>query len=120
MVALRPDIVAFLKFILVLILFNMTAASLCFAIAIIFKDLAVANIIATMIMLFQMLFGGLLLNKTSIPISFAFLDKLSFFKYAFEALVVNEVATLWVEENKYGLQINVFFFEIYRFLELLF
>lgn len=107
MIGLRSEIYTLLKFLLVLVLFNMTAASACFAISIIFQDLSVANLIATLVMLFEMLFGGLLLNKQSIPEMFRFLDKLSFFKYAFEALVVNEVSNIYLHENKYGLNIDV-------------
>ncbi|KAI8908931.1 hypothetical protein EDD86DRAFT_191026 [Gorgonomyces haynaldii] len=107
MIGLKPDIGALLRLLLVLVLFNLSAASICLAISIIFKDTGVANLVATLVMLFEMLFGGLLLNKASIPAAFQWLDRLSFFNYAFEALVVNEVATLVLVEEKYGLKIDV-------------
>ena len=107
MININRDPIVLLRFLLVLVLFNMTAASACFAIAVIFKDLGVANLIATLIMLFEMLFGGLLLNKSTIPEMCQWLYNLSFFNYAFEALVVNEVATLVLKEEKYGLKIDV-------------
>lgn len=107
MIGLRSELANLLKFLLVLVLFNMTAASACFAISIIFKDIAVANLIATLVMLFEMLFGGLLLNKETIPSAFRWMDRLSFFNYAFEALVVNEVSSLVLIEEKYGLKIDV-------------
>lgn len=107
MIGLRPEVECLMKFLLVLVLFNMTAASCCFALSIIFKEIGVANLVATLVMLFEMLFGGLLLNKATIPATFQWLDRLSFFNYAFEALVVNEVSKLVLVEEKYGLKIDV-------------
>ncbi|KAL2912287.1 FAD-dependent urate hydroxylase [Polyrhizophydium stewartii] len=107
MIGLRPDTILLLRFLLVLVLFNLTAASVCLAISVVFKDVAVASLIATLVMLFEMLFGGLLLNKSSIPPAFQWLQRLSFFNYAFEALVVNEVNGLTLVEEKFGLKIDV-------------
>jgi ABC-type multidrug transport system permease subunit len=107
MIGLRPDIENLLKFLLVLVLFNLTAASCCFAISIVFKELGVANLIATLVMLFEMLFGGLLLNKATVPEHVTWLYRISFFNYAFEALAANEVANLVLVEEKYGLKIDV-------------
>lgn len=107
MVGLRSELDTLLRFLLVLVLFNMTAASFCLLLSIIFKDVAMSNLIATLIMLFQMLFGGLMANSKTIPDSIGWVQNLSFFRYAFEALVVNEVSSLWVEQEEYGLKINV-------------
>ncbi|EGF77988.1 hypothetical protein BATDEDRAFT_13539 [Batrachochytrium dendrobatidis JAM81] len=107
MIGLRPDTFLLLRFLLVLVLFNLTAAAACLAISIIFKDVAVASLIATLVMLFEMLFGGLLLNKSSIPPAFQWMQRISFFNYAFEALVVNEVNGLSLLEEKFGLKIDV-------------
>eukprot|EP00842_Homolaphlyctis_polyrhiza_P002889 jgi/Hompol1/3600/HPOL_006637-RA len=107
MIGLRPDVMLLLRFLLVLVLFNLTAASACLAISIVFKDVAVANLLATLLMLFEMLFGGLLLNKSSIPPAFQWMQRLSFFNYAFEALVVNEVNGLTLVEEKFNLKIDV-------------
>lgn len=64
MIGLRAENSLFiLKFLLVLVLFNLTAASVCLAIGIVFKELGLANLISSLVMLFAMLFGGLLLNK---------------------------------------------------------
>jgi ABC-type multidrug transport system permease subunit len=107
MIGLQPEIGLLLRFLLVLILFNVTAASCCLSISIIFKDQGVAGLIATLVMLFEMLFGGLLLNNNSIPPAFQWLNSLSFFNYAFEALVVNEVVGLTLIEEKFGFKIDV-------------
>ncbi|KAJ3217310.1 hypothetical protein HK099_005523 [Clydaea vesicula] len=108
MMGLRTESpVYLLKFLFALVLFNLTAASLCFFISIVFKDSGVANLIATLIMLFQMLFGGILLNKKSIPSGLSWLNTVSFYNLAVEALVVNEVNGLALYENKLGLMIDV-------------
>ncbi|CAG8460118.1 9461_t:CDS:2 [Acaulospora colombiana] len=107
MVGLVDGTTEFFKFILVLILFNLTAASICLCIGIIFKEVGVASLLSSLVMLFSMLFGGLLLNKESIPDYLAWLKDLSFFNYAFEALIVNEVVYLQLKEEKYGLLIDV-------------
>jgi drug/metabolite transporter (DMT)-like permease len=92
MIGLREDSPIYLvKFLLVLVLFNLTSASVCLAISIVFVDASVASLMATLVMLFEMLFGGLLLNKTSLPTSMSWLTELSFFNAAFEAMIVNEV-----------------------------
>lgn len=51
------------KFFLVLVLFNITASGVCLMIGIIFQEVGVANLMSSLVMLFSMLFGGLLLNK---------------------------------------------------------
>ncbi|KAJ3075249.1 hypothetical protein HK102_005651, partial [Quaeritorhiza haematococci] len=108
MIGLRADSPIFLlKFLLVLVMFNLTAAACCLLISIVFRELGVANLLATLVMLFEMLFGGLLLNKSSIPSYMAWLNNFSFFNCALEALVVNEVNGLTLYENKYGLMIDV-------------
>lgn len=111
MIGLRADSpIYLLKFLLVLVLFNLTAASVCLAISIVFKDLSVANLVATLLMLFEMLFGGLLLNKNSLPKYLNWIPKFSFFNSAIEAMVVNEINGLTLYENKHGWEVNVWEF----------
>ncbi|KAF9976915.1 hypothetical protein BGZ73_007532 [Actinomortierella ambigua] len=97
------------KFFLVLVLFNFTASGLCLMMGIMFETLGVANLMSSLIMLFSMLFGGLLLNKESIPAKLSWLQDLSFFNFAFEALLVNEITFLQlIQKNaEYGLEIDV-------------
>lgn len=63
MVGLMPELTCLAKFLLVLVLFNLCAASVCLLIGITCKDLGVASLVSSLVMLFAMLFGGLLLNK---------------------------------------------------------
>lgn len=57
----------FLRFVLILVLFNLAAAGICLFIGIIFRDGGVANLIGSLVMLFSLLFAGLLLNHDAIP-----------------------------------------------------
>ena len=67
MSGLLPQWPIFLKFILILVLFNLAAAAICLTIGIVFKDGAVANLIGSLVMLFSLLFAGLLLNLNRDP-----------------------------------------------------
>ncbi|KAI9888025.1 MAG: hypothetical protein M1823_000146 [Watsoniomyces obsoletus] len=107
MVGLVPAWSEFFKFILVIVLFNLAAAAICLFIGIVFKDGGVANLIGSLVMLFSLLFAGLLLNHNAIPKSLLWLQDLSIFHYGFEALIVNEVKYLTLVDHKYGLDIEV-------------
>lgn len=107
MTGLTADAPHFFRFILVLVLFNLAAAGICLFIGIVCKDSSVANLIGSLVMLFSLLFAGLLLNHNAIPKSALFLQSLSIFHYGFESLIVNEVAMLTLVDKKYGLDITI-------------
>lgn len=107
MTGLIPDGPHFFIFMLILVLFNMAAAGICLFIGIVFKDSSVANLIGSLVMLFSLLFAGLLLNHDAIPESAKWLQQLSIFHYGFEGLIVNEVVKLELVDKKYGLDIKV-------------
>ncbi|KAI9841600.1 MAG: hypothetical protein M1837_000507 [Sclerophora amabilis] len=107
MVGLVPAWPEFLKFILVLVLFNFSAASICLFIGIVFQDGGVANLIGSLVMLFSLLFAGLLLNHDAIPKQAVWLQALSIFHYGFESLIVNEATYLTLIDHKYGIDIEV-------------
>ena len=125
MSGLTPAWPEFFKFILILVLFNLAAATICLFIGIVFKDGGVANLIGSLVMLFSLLFAGLLLNHDAIPDAALWLQpvslspyyinltallmilELSIFHYGFEGLIVNEVKYLTLIDHKYGLDIEV-------------
>ncbi|KAL8919828.1 MAG: hypothetical protein Q9208_006561 [Pyrenodesmia sp. 3 TL-2023] len=107
MTGLVPAWPNFLKFLLVLVLFNFAAAAICLFIGIVFRDGGVANLIGSLVMLFSLLFAGLLLNHDAIPPAALWLQSLSIFHYGFEALIVNEATYLTLIDHKYGLDIEV-------------
>ena len=66
-----------------------------------------ANLVGSLVMLFSLLFAGLLLNHDAIPSAALWLQSLSIFHYGFESLIVNEVVKLTLVDKKYGLDITV-------------
>ncbi len=107
MVGLSLDNNAFFKFLTILVLFNLTSAAICLLIGIAIKENTVANLIGILVMLFSLLFAGLFLNRDSVPLYAKWLQYLSIFHYAYEALIINEVKYLTLTEYKYGLQIQI-------------
>lgn len=107
LVGLTFDDGAFWKFMLTLVLFNLTAAAVCLVIGILIKNSGVANLVGSLFMLFSLLFAGLFLNHDSMPAGTVYLQYLSIFHYAYEALAVNEVKYLTLIEKKFGLSIEV-------------
>lgn len=77
MTGLIPAAAEFWKFMLFLTLFNLAAATICLFIGIVVRNPGVANLIATLVMLFSLLFGGFLLNHETIPKSALWLQKVS-------------------------------------------
>lgn len=64
MVGLRPDMEHFLKFQLVLVLFNLAVAAICLLIAISHgNNIGLANLTSVVVLLMSMTFGGFFLNK---------------------------------------------------------
>lgn len=78
MTGLIPAWPEFFRFILVLVLFNLAAANICLFIGIVFQDGGVANLIGSLVMLFSLLFAGLLLNREAIPSSALWLQSVRF------------------------------------------
>lgn len=107
MTGLVPDLSHFFRFMLVLVLFNLAAASICLLIGILCKNGGVANLVGSLVMLFSLLFAGFLLNHDATPAGALWLQTLSIFHYGFESLIVNEVIELTLVDKRYGLGITV-------------
>ncbi|GLB40723.1 putative ABC-2 type transporter [Lyophyllum shimeji] len=107
LVGLVPTVPAFWKFMLTLVLFNLTTASVVLLLSIACASISVASLVGTLIMLFNLLFTGLLINRDSVTPAFRWLHTISFFHAAFEALAVNELRYLQLKEVKYGVELDV-------------
>ncbi|EST07662.1 ABC-2 type transporter [Kalmanozyma brasiliensis GHG001] len=107
LVGLVPGVAEFWKFILTLVLFSLSASSAVFFISIAVEDTGLANLVGSLTMLFSLLFAGLLINRDRIPWYLRWLQHLSFFHAAYEALIVNELRNLSLKEHKYGIDIEV-------------
>ena len=75
MTGLVPHWPEFFKFVLVLVLFNLTASVVCLFIGIAFREPGLANLVGSLHMLFSLLFAGFLLNREALPKAAAWLQK---------------------------------------------
>ncbi|KAK7682498.1 hypothetical protein QCA50_014298 [Cerrena zonata] len=107
LIGLVPTVAAFWKFMLTLVLFNLTTASVILLLSIAFSSMGVASLVGTLIMLFNLLFTGLLINRETVHPAFRWLHTVSFFHAAFEALAVNELRYLQLRQNKFGVELDV-------------
>lgn len=107
MIGLNSTITTFFKFLLILVLFNVATAMFCLVIAAGVRTTGVASLASSIVMLFMMLFGGFLINSKQIPKALTWIQYLSMFKYGFEALAVNEIATSKLIDNIQGVAFNV-------------
>ncbi|KIJ67151.1 hypothetical protein HYDPIDRAFT_109174 [Hydnomerulius pinastri MD-312] len=107
LVGLVPTVPAFWKFMFTLVLFNLTTASVILLLSIAFESTGVASLVGTLVMLFNLLFTGLLINRETVTPMLQWLHTLSFFHAAFEALAVNELRYLQLKEIKYGVELDV-------------
>ncbi|GJE89867.1 ABC transporter G family member [Phanerochaete sordida] len=107
LVGLVPTVPAFWKFMLALVLFNLTTASIILLLSIAFASVSVATQVGTVIMLFNLLFAGLLVNRESLHPALQWLHTVSFFHAAYEALAVNELRYLQLKQSQYGVELDV-------------
>ncbi|KZV98174.1 hypothetical protein EXIGLDRAFT_329136 [Exidia glandulosa HHB12029] len=94
LVGLVAEPSVFFKYILVLLLFNLTAASAILLLSILLADTGAANLVGTLVLLFNLMFGGLLINRGLVSTWLRWLFSVSFFHAAYEALAVNELRYL--------------------------
>ncbi|KAI9240579.1 MAG: hypothetical protein BYD32DRAFT_391687 [Podila humilis] len=107
MIGLNSTMATFFKFLLILVLFNISTALLCLVIAAGVRTTGVASLASSIVMLFMMLFGGFLINTGMIPAALTWIQYLSMFRYGFEALAVNEIATSKLIDTIQGVAFNV-------------
>lgn len=124
LVGLVPTVAGFWKFLLILVLFNLTTASVVLLISVAFSSTGVASLAGTLTMLYKfvesiisrvlqcscplsLLFAGFLINRESIGPALSWLHTISFFHAGFEALTVNELRYLQLKETKVFLWLSV-------------
>uniref|UniRef100_A0A0M3IE80 ABC2_membrane domain-containing protein n=1 Tax=Ascaris lumbricoides TaxID=6252 RepID=A0A0M3IE80_ASCLU len=90
MAGLAPDIGAFGLCCLINVLLTNTAISIGYAMSCIFKDLSIAVNIMPAFVMPAMAFAGFFINQNTLPIYFIYLRSLSYFRYAYESLIINE------------------------------
>ncbi|KNE62385.1 hypothetical protein AMAG_07608 [Allomyces macrogynus ATCC 38327] len=107
LIGFQASALHFLKFAGVMMLFSVVATLLCMACAAVLRDVATATLVSAMTTLFTMLLGGVLLNANALPPAARWLPYLSVFRYATEALAVNEVDGIVVHDTFNGVEVNL-------------
>jgi len=95
----QPEWVHYLWCVSVLVLVSVVACTMCLLISCSCPSMSVSNLVAILSMLFFMLFGGLLANKTTIPPFINWFRWLSFINYGYEVLMVNELQGTTINFN---------------------
>lgn len=90
MVGLQPTAEKFFMFFFICTLVMLNSYTLCMFISNISKNYQVANVIAPLVLVLYLLPSGFLIKLDSIPIYWRWIKYISFFRYGFEALVLNE------------------------------
>lgn len=99
LIGLYPTVGAFVRFLVCLVVFNLVSASICLVVAVAFRQAAVANLTASLLILFSMLFAGFLLNRDRMLFLVSWIQYLSAFRYAYEALLVNELKDIQLHDD---------------------
>jgi len=105
MITLHPGWNHVLTLLAVLVLLSIVATSLCFLVSTIAPSVSFANLLMIIFMLFNMLFGGFLINKANLPFFINWLKYTSFLNYAYEILCCNEFVGVIVDFNPVGVPI---------------
>lgn len=130
MCGLHAGITHFLWFTGLLVFTSFTGVAICLLISVVTPTVAMGNLVGILILLFSILFEGILINQSTIPGWMVFIKYTSFVNYAFEALMINEFADLTLMANvpgsstpvpvngayflvEIGLNPNNFYFDLY-------
>ncbi|EGF79575.1 hypothetical protein BATDEDRAFT_17085 [Batrachochytrium dendrobatidis JAM81] len=97
----------FLRYMAVMMVFAGNCGLFCFALGCAFIEYGTAILVAAILLLFQMLFAGLLVNPLKMSPAISWLQYLSFFKYAYEAVVVNDASGLKFVDQINGVDITI-------------
>jgi len=89
-IGLNPPADRFFGFLGTILLTSNAAFSLGYAISAAAPTVGVALAVGPLVLMPLLIFGGFFVNTASIPDYFIWLEYISFFKYGFEAIVVNE------------------------------
>jgi len=89
-VNLNDSGVAFVLFLVIIVLTSLSAISLGFLIAAMAPSVEGANVMASPMMILQIMFAGFYINLENIPIWLRWLSNLSYVRWAFMAFAINE------------------------------
>ncbi|KAI8473210.1 MAG: hypothetical protein J3K34DRAFT_519217 [Monoraphidium minutum] len=96
LMGLAPGGGPFMTFALVFVAFNATVGALALALAAALDSPGKTVLAMNLVLLVGVLFAGFLANKESIPLPLRWITWLSVFRYAWEAMVINELKSLYL------------------------
>ncbi|KAJ3249108.1 hypothetical protein HDU78_007070 [Chytriomyces hyalinus] len=97
----------FAKFVVLLLLFAAIMGFTCLALAIAISDVGTATLVGAIVILFKMLFAGLIISQDSIPPALRWIQYISFFRYPYEGMAVNDMGLLQIKDTFDGAEVNV-------------
>jgi len=106
MIGYQDHLTKFSIFLFTLVLLSMTATSMCFLISSLAPSISVGNFVAILVLFFFLLFGGFLVSLSSMPTQVVWLTDLSFLKYSYTILMVNEFDGIDILVNPKGMSNN--------------
>jgi ABC-type multidrug transport system permease subunit len=95
------------KYLAIMLVFAAECGLFCLMIACLIRDAGTANLVAGILLLFQTLLSGMMINQQSIPDILKWIQSLSFLKLAYEALVVNDLADFYFSDKFAGKKVTV-------------
>jgi ABC-type multidrug transport system ATPase subunit len=107
LMGLVPLPAQFFTFTLVVVAFSCAVGALALALAALLDSPGKAALLMNMVLLVGVLFAGFLANKDAIPAALRWITYLSVFRYAWEALVINEMKALYLVFGIEGIDIRV-------------
>ncbi|GLE05804.1 hypothetical protein PINS_up014985 [Pythium insidiosum] len=102
LMGLQSSLEHFTMFLATLLLFNVAAGSISILLGVLSRNVGMANLLATVVFLVMLLFGGFLLNSQTMPASVGWIKHFSIFSYAFEILMTNELKGLLLKFDAPG------------------
>ena len=98
---------AYLRFMAIMLIFSVNCSLFCLVIGCLIDDYSTATLVASISMLFQLLFAGILVNQLQIPVTLRWVQYLSLFKYAYEAAAANDAVGVRLITTVNGLPITI-------------
>lgn len=96
LMGLNPDTATVFTFFWVFLTFNMITGAGCLALAFVFRRSGTTILTMNLILLVGALFAGFMVNKPAIPWALRWISYLSVFRYAWDALCINEMRGLYL------------------------
>ncbi|KAJ3072693.1 hypothetical protein HDU98_003118 [Podochytrium sp. JEL0797] len=97
----------FPRFLALLLPFSAIMGLTCICIAVSIPDIGAATLVGAIVILFKMLFAGMIISQDSIPEALRWIQYLSFFKYPYEGMVVNDMGLLELQDSIDGTAVSL-------------